>query len=218
MEFFSHLVDIALHLDKHLVQLVADYGVLSYGILFVIIFAETGFVVTPFLPGDSLLFAVGAVAGTGGLDIVSICILLILAGFLGNTVNYSIGRKIGPMIYHRESRFIKREYLLKAQAFFEKHGSIAVIGSRFLPIFRTFVPFVAGIGQMNRARFLLYNFVGAVLWVLPFVLGGYFFGQVPAVKNNFTLVIVAILVVTVMPAAVAGLKEYRLRKKAARQS
>lgn len=215
MDLIRAFLDFVLHLDQHLVEMVNSYGTLTYAILFGIIFSETGLVIMPFLPGDSLLFAAGAVASKGGLNIWGLMGLLMIAAFTGNAVNYFIGRSIGPVIFERDKiRFIRKEYLVKTQAFYEKYGAQAVILSRFLPIFRTFVPFVAGIGNMNKQKFMLYNALGAFLWVLPFCLAGYYFAEVPFVKKNFSLVIVAILVVTALPALITGLKEYLAHRKA----
>ncbi|MDX1905791.1 MAG: DedA family protein [Bacteroidia bacterium] len=208
MEFFKALIDFVLHIDEHLVEMVAEYGVFTYAILFFIIFAETGFVVTPFLPGDSLLFAAGALAATGALNVWIIIGLLLLAAVLGNSVNYAIGSFIGPRIMKQDKiRFIKKEYLIKTQEFYEKHGVKAVILGRFLPFFRTFIPFVAGIGNMSPAKFSLYNLIGAVLWVIPFTLLGYAFGEIPVVKENFSLVVLGIIFVTVLPTLVGVVRE-----------
>lgn len=213
MELLSHFIDFVLHLDKHLVEMVQQYGTLTYGILFFIIFAETGFVVTPFLPGDSLLFAAGAVCKSGNLNVFLLMGLLIGAGILGNTVNYLIGSYLGPAVLEKEKvPFIKKEHLVKTHEFYEKHGAKAIIFSRFLPIFRTFVPFIAGIGQMDWKKYMLYNVVGSILWVIPFTVAGYLFGQIPVVQKNFSLIIVAILVVTALPAIYTGVKEYRASK------
>jgi len=196
------LFDIVLHLDKHLTELVAAYSLWVYAILFLIIFCETGLVVTPFLPGDSLLFALGALAAvdqTGTLDATVIWLLLMLAAVLGNEVNYRVGRYIGPRAFSGSVRFLKREYLLRTQAFYEKHGGKTIVLSRFLPIIRTFAPFVAGVGNMAPAKFLANNIIGAIAWVTSFVWGGYLFGNVPFIKNNFGMVTIAIIVLTTLP-------------------
>lgn len=209
------IVDLFLHLDTYLATVVANYGYWVYGILFVVIFAETGLVVTPFLPGDSLLFAAGALAATGTMDISLLAILLTTAAILGNIVNYSIGRAIGPRVFAaRDSeglmhRLLNRQHLDRAHAFFEQHGGMAVVASRFAPIIRTFVPFVAGAASMNASTFLLYNVLGGVAWVGVCLGAGYAFGNVPVVKNNFSLVAIGIVVVSLIPMAVEILKARR---------
>ncbi len=202
MSFLSQVLDFFLHLDKHLGQIISDYGGWTYGILFLTIFCETGLVVTPFLPGDSLLFAAGALSAVGALNPHLLFLLLALAGTLGNTANYSIGHFVGPKVFTSNSRFLKREYLEKTHQFYERHGGKAVIIGRFLPVFRTFVPFVAGIGAMTYVRYTVYNVIGSTLWVGAFVYGGYFFGNLPVVQNNFSLVILVLLIIPGFPAAV----------------
>lgn len=210
MEFLALLWDIAVHLDKHLAALLAQYGTWVYAILFLIVFAETGFVVTPFLPGDSLLFVAGALAATGGMDIWMLNGTLIAAAILGNSVNYAIGRYLGPKVFHWESsRFFNRAALMKTHVFYEQHGGKALVISRFIPILRTFAPFVAGIGAMTYARFQAFNVAGAVLWVVSLSVAGYLFGNLPIIKNNLSLVILAIIVISVMPAAVGYIKHRR---------
>lgn len=202
MELISWLIDVVLHLDKHLIELVADYHVWVYAILFLIVFCETGLVVTPFLPGDSLLFAVGALAAvdqTGTLNATWVWVLLTFAAVLGNEVNFRVGRAIGPRAFSGGLRWLKREYLIRTQAFYEKHGGKTIILSRFIPIIRTFAPFVAGVGQMQRRRFAAYNVAGGFAWVSLFTWGGYLFGNVPIVKENFGLVTIGIAVVSVLP-------------------
>jgi membrane-associated protein len=209
MELLAQFIDIVLHLDKHLVVLVQQYGLWIYGILFFIVFAETGFVVTPFLPGDSLLFVAGALAaiGEGGMDITTLIVVLLVAAILGNTVNYHIGRFLGPKVFHWEnSRFFNRTALDKTHAFYEKHGGKTLVISRFLPLFRTFAPFVAGIGAMPWGRFTFFNLIGAAAWVLSLCLGGYWLGNLPWVKQNLSLLIVGIIVVSLLPVAVGWLK------------
>jgi len=209
MEILAQFIDIVLHLDKHLAILVQQYGLWIYGILFVIIFSETGFVVTPFLPGDSLLFVAGALAaiGEGGMDIVTLIGVLTLAAVLGNTVNYHVGRFLGPKVFHWEnSRFFNRDALVKTHAFYEKHGGKTLVISRFLPLFRTFAPFVAGIGAMPYARFTLFNLIGALAWVVSLCLAGYWLGNMPWVKANLTLIIVGIIIVSLLPVAAGWLK------------
>ncbi|HCT41863.1 MAG TPA: DedA family protein [Moraxellaceae bacterium] len=197
------LIDFILHVDRHLTEFVAANGIWVYGLLFLIVFVETGFVVMPLLPGDSLLFAAGAIAATGAMDPVVLCLLLFVAAALGDTVNYHIGHYIGPKVFEHENRFIKREYLLQTRAFFEQHGGKTIIIARFMPIIRTFAPFVAGVGAMRYPRFLAFNLVGAALWVVSFVVLGYYFGNLPVVKENFTLVIFAIIGISVMPGIIA---------------
>jgi membrane-associated protein len=206
------LIDLFLHLDVHLAEFVAQYGIWVYGLLFAIIFAETGLVVTPFLPGDSLLFAAGALAATGALDVRLLFLLLSFAAVLGNTVNYSIGHFVGPRVFRAEStggrldRLLNRQHLDRAHAFFEKYGGMAVVLTRFVPIIRTFVPFVAGAGAMRYPVFALYNVAGGALWVGICVGAGYAFGNVPIVKENFTLVALGIVLVSVIPVVIEFLK------------
>lgn len=203
MELIAAFIDIVLHLDKHLAVLIEQYGVWIYVILFAIIFGETGFVVMPFLPGDSLLFVAGALAAVGGMDITILIGVLIAAAALGNMLNYQIGRFIGPKVFQWEdSRFFSKAALRKTEAFYEKHGGKAVVISRFLPLFRTFVPFVAGVGAMHYPRFALFNLGGAILWVGSLTLAGYFFGNLAWVRNNLSLVILGIVAVSLIPAAI----------------
>ena len=213
MELLLQFVDIILHLDKHLAMLVQQYGTWIYAILFVIIFAETGFVVTPFLPGDSLLFVAGALAALGGMDIGLLIATLLVAAVLGNQVNYHVGRFIGPRVFQWEgSRLFNRSALEKTHAFYQKHGGKTVVISRFLPIFRTFAPFVAGVGAMGYSRFTAFNVAGAVLWVVSLTLAGYWFGNVPWIKQNLTAVILGIIVVSLLP-AVIGWWQHRKGEK-----
>jgi membrane-associated protein len=193
------VIDFVLHFDKHLLDFVRDYGTWVYAILFTIVFAETGFVVTPFLPGDSLLFAAGALCATGDLSMTAMLALLVLAAFAGNTVNYSVGRFIGPRVFQSSHRLLNKRYLDRGHAFFEQYGGKAVILGRFVPIVRTFVPFVAGAAQMTTAAFVLYNAVGALAWVALCLGAGWFFGNIPIVKNNFSLVTIGIVFVSVLP-------------------
>ena len=211
----EYLVDLFLHLDVHLAEFVAQYGIWVYAGLFAVIFAETGLVVTPFLPGDSLLFAAGALAATGAMDITLVAVLIAVAAILGNTVNYAIGRAIGPRVFSATDssgmmhRLLNRKHLDKAHEFFERHGAVAVISSRFAPIIRTFVPFVAGAAAMNAATFLTYNVVGGVLWTALCVGAGYAFGNVPIVKNNFSIVALGIVAVSLLPIVIEILKARR---------
>lgn len=210
MEYLASFIDIVLHLDKHLTMLVQQYGPWIYAILFVIIFSETGFVVTPFLPGDSLLFVAGAVAALGGMDIGILLAVLAAAAVLGNMLNYQIGRFFGPKVFQWEnSRFFNKAALEKTHAFYEKHGGKTLILSRFLPLFRTFAPFVAGIGAMTYPRFTLFNLVGGVSWVGSLTLAGYWFGNLPWVQKNLTLVILAIVGISLVPVFIGWLQHRR---------
>jgi membrane-associated protein len=210
MELVATLWDFFLHLDDHLAAFVALHGAWVYGLLFVIVFCETGLVVTPFLPGDSLLFVVGTLAAAGGMDITLVMALLIAAALCGDNVNYWIGRWAGPKVFRQEdSRWFNRKHLERTHAFYERHGGQAIILARFVPIVRTYVPFVAGIGTMPYLRFLSFSVVGALAWVLSLCLAGYWFGNIPAVKDNLGTVIIAIVVISVMPMAVALLRARR---------
>ncbi|KNY26276.1 DedA family protein [Pseudobacteroides cellulosolvens] len=212
MDLIMQLIDFVLHIDKHLAEIIKDYGAWTYMILFLIIFCETGLVVTPFLPGDSFLFALGALHTS--LDIKLAYILLVIAAILGNTTNYLIGKFIGTkMLEFKKIRLVKQEHLDRTHAFFDKHGGKAIILSRFFPIIRTFAPFVAGLGKMSFGRYTLYNAVGGVSWITTFILLGYFFGNIPAVKENFTFVIIGIVVVTFLPAAITFIKGRKSSKK-----
>ena len=201
MDIIIYLIDFFVHLDKYLPVIVQSVGIWAYVIIFLVIFCETGLVVTPILPGDSLLFALGSIAALGALNLELLLILLCLAAIIGNMVNYTIGHFLGPKVFHYEdNRFFKKEYLVKTHQFYEKYGGITIIITRFMPIVRTFAPFVAGIGAMTYPKFTLYNIVGGIAWVCTFLLGGYFFGNIPSVKNNFSVVIIAIIIVSIMPA------------------
>ncbi len=220
MESIGLLISFILHIDQHLQTLCANYGLWVYAVLFVIIFCETGLVVTPFLPGDSLLFAVGSLAAIGALDVTFGMILLAGAAIAGDTVNYWAGNYVGPKVFYEEhSRFLNKEYLHRTHAFFERHGGKTIIIARFLPIIRTFAPFVAGIGSMTYSRFLLFNVAGGMLWVLLLVLGGYLFGNIPFIKRNFSLVILALIIIPGLPSLVEFIRiQVRRRKqKAAEQ-
>jgi membrane-associated protein len=214
MEFIQQFIEIILHIDKHLFTICAQYGTWVYAILFVIIFCETGFVVTPFLPGDSLLFAVGSLSAIGALDPWISAVLLIIAAFTGDTVNYWIGHYVGPKIFHKEHvRFLNKEYLERTHRFYEKHGGKTIVLARFLPIIRTFAPFVAGIGSMTYPRFMMYNLSGGILWVLLFIGAGHFFGNVPIVKQNFSLVILALVIIPGLPATIEFLRHFIEQRK-----
>lgn len=210
MEIISGLVDLFLNLDEHLNTVVQNYGFWTYGILTLVIFLETGIVATPFLPGDSLLFAAGAIASLGGINIIFLLILLSIAAILGDTVNYWIGRKAGPLVFSKEkSLLFNKDYLRRAYDFYEKHGAKTVVIARFIPIIRTFAPFVAGIGHMNYWKFLSYNITGGILWVFAFSLAGYFFGNIPIIKENFSLVIIGIIFVSLLPTVWEFIKHRR---------
>lgn len=200
MQFLKLLLDFILHLDTHLVEIVTNYGGLSYGILFAIIFAETGLVVTPFLPGDSLLFATGAIAAIGSLNIFFVLAILMIAAILGDTANYWIGHFFGQKIIDNPRiPFINQEHIDKTQKFYAKHGGKTIVLARFVPVVRTFAPFVAGVGKMEYGQFIMFNVIGGVVWVTAFTLAGYFFGNIPAVKENFTIVVFAIVAISVVP-------------------
>jgi len=213
MEFILQIVDFIVHIDVHLAQIIQDYNTWTYGILFAIVFAETGFVVTPFLPGDSLIFAAATFAAKGALNPWLIFITMTTAGIIGDGVNYSIGHYIGPRVFTEDMRFLKREYLDKAHEFFEKHGGKAVVLARFMPIVRTFVPFVAGAGSMTYSKFVVYNVVGAVAWVGLFTVLGYYFGTIPAVEENFTFVIFAIIILSILPPIFEAVRERNKAKQ-----
>ena len=205
MEMFTALIDIFLHIDRHLSEIIQNYGLWTYLILFTIIFMETGLVVTPFLPGDSLLFAAGTFAALGALDMMWLFVLLSIAAIAGDTVNYWIGSYTGPKIFHKDKvRFLNKEYLDRTHQFYEKYGGKTIIIARFIPIIRTFAPFVAGIGSMTYWRFISYNVIGGVAWIVLCTLAGYFFGNLPIVKENFSLVILAIIIISILP----GIIEY----------
>jgi membrane-associated protein len=207
MEIISNLVDFILHLDVHLNTIIQNFGIWTYLILFLIIFLETGIVVTPFLPGDSLLFAAGSFAALGSLNPIALFLILTAAAILGDTLNYWIGHYIGPRAFSGNIRFLKKEYLDRTHGFYEKHGGKTIILARFIPIIRTFAPFVAGIGAMTYPSFFFYNVIGAIAWVGLFVFGGYFFGNLQFVKDNFTIVIMAIIVISVLPGVFEFLRE-----------
>jgi len=207
MDLLANFIDLVLHLDRHLIELISLHGAWVYAVLFLVIFCETGLVVTPFLPGDSLLFVSGAIAATGAMDPGLLVVLLVSASFLGDNTNYWIGRLAGPRIFKsKTSRLLNRDYLGKTHHFYQKHGGKAIILARFFPIIRTFAPFVAGMGHMDYRRFISFSFIGSIAWVASFVLGGYFFGNIPFIKQNLTLVMLAIIFVSILPGIIGYLR------------
>ncbi len=213
LEFLAFFIDVILHLDRYLITMLEQYGLWIYVLLFLIIFCETGLVFTPFLPGDSLLFAIGALAAQGSLNIILLYMLLVAAAILGDTVNYWIGFHLGPRAFHEKVRFLKKEYLVRTEQFYEAHGSKTIIIARFIPIIRTFAPFVAGIGKMKYIRFLTYNILGGLIWITLLLFGGYYFGNVPLVKENFSLVILVIIVLSFAPVIIEFVNHRRRRIK-----
>lgn len=210
MELLAAFIDFFLHLDRHLSVIIQDYGVWTYAILFLIIFCETGLVVTPILPGDSLLFAVGSFAAIGALDVRIVLITLTVAAILGDTVNYAVGHFMGPKVFlKKDSRIFRKEYLDKTHRFYERYGGKTIIFARFVPIVRTFAPFVAGVGSMSYSRFIAFNIVGGVAWIAAFILAGYFFGAIPMVKKNFSMVIFAIIFLSILPGVIEYLRHRR---------
>ena len=216
MDIVYMLIDLFLHLDQHLQDIIQNYGVWTYGILFLIIFLETGIVVTPFLPGDSLLFAAGTFAALGSFNAPLLFVLLFVAAVLGDAVNYWIGHTIGVRAFERDYRFLNRKHLEKTQRFYEKHGGKTIILARFVPIVRTFAPFVAGVGTMEYRHFAFYNVFGALIWTSIFIFGGYFFGNIPIVKHNFEIVILSIIFVSVLPMMIEFFRS-RVRQKPERE-
>jgi membrane-associated protein len=208
MEILKQFIDIFLHLDKHLSDVISNYGTLTYLILFMIIFVETGLVIMPFLPGDSLLFAAGALAANpaNNLNVFLLMVLLFIAAVIGDTLNYSIGNFIGPKVFSRDYFLLKKEHLLKTQAFYEKHGGKTIIFARFIPIIRTFAPFVAGVGTMKYSKFITYNIVGGAIWIVSFLALGYLFGDLPIVKKNFTFLIFGIIFLSILPPIIEVLR------------
>lgn len=213
METVQFVVDIFLHIDEHLNVIITNYGAWSYALLFAIIFMETGFVVTPFLPGDSLLFAAGTFAALGSLNVYFLWLLLFAAAVLGDTVNYWIGHTVGTSVFDRNYRFLKREHLERTQAFYEKHGGKTIVLARFVPIVRTFAPFVAGVGMMSYGRFIFYNVFGAFIWTGLFLFLGFFFGNIPFVRRNFEIVIPAIILISVLPMLVEYVRGRNRRRQ-----
>ena len=215
MELLKKIIDIALHLDRYLSAVIQQYGMWTYAILFVVIFIETGFVVMPFLPGDSLLFAAGTFAALKALDIRVLLLLLSAAAVIGDTVNYWVGHHLGPKVFRKENaRFFKKEYLDRTHAFYEKHGGKTIIIARFVPIIRSFAPLVAGIGRMSYGRFLAFNVIGGIGWVVLLTGAGYFFGNIPVVKDNYSLAIVAIIAISTVPIAVEWVRHRRKKTSA----
>lgn len=214
METIQLVVDIFLHIDEHLSIIITNYGVWTYGLLFLIIFMETGFVVTPFLPGDSLLFAAGTFAALGSLKILFLFLLLFVAAVLGDTVNYWIGHHVGMPVFEKNHRFLKKEHLERTQAFYEKHGGKTIVLARFVPIVRTFAPFVAGVGAMPYGRFIFYNVFGALIWTGLFLSLGYYFGNIPFVRHNFEIVIPAIIFISILPMVVEYVRGRAHRRRA----
>ncbi len=213
MNFILYLIDLLLHLDKYLGQIIQTYGTWTFALMFFVIFMETGFVVTPFLPGDSLIFAAGAFAGLGYLNVGILFVVLAVAAIAGDTANYWIGHYIGPRAFSGSLPFMKKEYLDRTHAFYEKHGGKTIIIARFIPIIRTFAPFVAGVGAMTYPKFIAYNVIGGLAWVALFTFGGYFFGNLPIVQQNFTFVILAIIFISVLPAIIEFIKGHQQTKK-----
>jgi len=208
MELINFLIDFLLNLDKHLDLIIRNYGIWTYAIFFLIIFLETGLVVTPFLPGDSLLFAVGSFAAIGSLDLKWLIILLSVAAIVGDSVNYWIGHMTGPKVFHKEnSRLLNKEYLYRTHRFYEKYGGKTIVLARFIPIIRTFAPFVAGIGTMSYGYFIVYNIAGGISWVVILTLGGYFFGNIPFVNKHFSLVIFAIIIISILPGIIEFIRQ-----------
>lgn len=215
MDLIQQIFSYILHIDVHLTALVQQYGVWTYALLTLIIFCETGLVVTPFLPGDSLLFATGALAATGVLDVGLLLLLLTVAAITGDAVNYWMGKRIGEALFDGRIPWLKKEHLDRTHAFYERYGGKTIVIARFVPIIRTVAPFVAGAGQMTYSRFALYNVSGGVLWITSMMLGGYFFGNIPVVKENFGLVVIAIIILSVMPAVVEGMRGWSASRRQA---
>jgi membrane-associated protein len=217
MDLIRQFIDLFLHLDQHLKQVIETYGTWTYLLLFVIVFCETGLVVTPILPGDSLLFAAGTFAGMGSLNLALVLVLLSVAAIVGDTVNYWIGKYLGPRLVRGNSRLIRKEHLDRTHAFFEKYGGKTIIIARFVPIVRTFAPFVAGLGAMTYGKFIAYNVIGGLMWVLICVMAGYWFGQRPVVQENFSLVVIAIVFISILPAIIEYIR-HRMASRAAAQA
>jgi membrane-associated protein len=215
MEVLQTLIDFVLHVDDHLTAIITQYGGWTYAILFLIIFCETGLVVTPFLPGDSLLFAAGALTAQGALDIIPLYVLLLIAAVGGDQLNYWIGSKVGPHAFSGRFRFLKREHLERTEHFFQRYGGKTIVIARFIPIVRTYAPFVAGAGSMEYSRFIAFNVMGGILWITLFLLGGFFFGNIPVVEQNFGLVVIGIIIVSVLPPIIEYINHRRRSVRAA---
>jgi membrane-associated protein len=214
MEYVTNLIDFVLHLDIHLNDVIGSYGIWCYLIFFIIIFAETGLVVTPFLPGDSLIFALGTLATTGSLKVGWLFVICSAAAILGDSANYAVGKYFGSIILKREGTwFLKKEHIERTHRFYEKYGAKTIVLARFVPIVRTFAPFIAGVGKMTYLRFFSYNCIGGVLWIALFVFGGFFFGNIPVIKRNFTLTIFAIIIISILPAVIEIVREKRKAKR-----
>ena len=212
MEWISSFIDIVVHLDDHLLWVVQQYGAWIYALLFLIVFCETGLVVTPFLPGDSLLFVAGTIAGAGGMNVHLLAVLLVIAAVLGDSLNYALGRYLGPRVFRHEGSWVfRKEYLDRTNRFFAKHGGKTIIIARFVPIVRTYAPFVAGIGHMEYRRFLSFNVIGALVWVVLLTYAGYFFGNLPIVKDNLSFVIIGIVILSILPGVIEYLRNRRAR-------
>jgi membrane-associated protein len=208
MNVIGTLINFILHIDKYLNIIIQNYGVWTYALMFIIVFCETGLVITPFLPGDSMLFAAGAIAAIGSLKIFPLFIVLFLAAVLGDTANYHIGKRIGTKILDKEDlKYINKDYIKKAQNFYKKHGSLTIVMGRFIPIIRTFVPFVAGIGKMSYSKFISYNLLGGFLWTVLYLVGGYFLGEIPFIKQHFSIVLIAIIIISIIPGIAAFINE-----------
>jgi len=213
MGLIAQVIEFVFHIDAHLDLIIQQYGLLTYLLVFAIVFCETGFVVTPFLPGDSLLFAIGAFAARGSLSLPVSFLLLAAAAILGDTANYWIGAVVGPKVFHKENvRFLNKRHLERTHRFYERYGGKTIVIARFVPIIRTFAPFVAGIGKMTYGRFISYNVIGGIAWVALFTLGGYWFGNIPVVRRNFSLVILAIIVISVIPAVVEVIRQWKAKE------
>jgi len=214
LQLVKFLFEFVIHIDVHLSEIIQSYGVWTYLILFLIIFCETGLVVTPILPGDSLLFAAGTFAARGDFNVMWLFVILSIAAVLGDTANYWIGTFVGPKIFHKERvRFLNKEYLDRTHQFFEKYGGKTIIIARFVPIIRTFAPFVAGIGSMTYWHFISYNVIGGIAWIAAFVFAGFYFGNITMVKNNFTIVIFAIIIISILPGVIEFIRQHRMNKK-----
>jgi Uncharacterized membrane-associated protein len=210
MSWIKKLIDVILHLDRYLNVIIQSYGNWTYALIFIIIFCETGLVVTPFLPGDSILFATGALAANGTMKLITLFLVFYSAAVIGDTVNYHIGKKIGNKIFEKDNlKYINKDYLKKAHVFYEKHGSMTIVVGRFVPIIRTFVPFIAGVGEMKYSKFIVYNMLGGLMWVALFLFGGFFFGNLPIVKDNFSYVLIAIIFISLLPGVFVFIKEKR---------